>query len=183
MGPASCEGCLRPHSPSEVWILTNEADLSWWLPQGQVPRPYPAVIADGTRGPGPNWHSGALDHPKGGGEGARSHRLHPMQTATAVWSQRQGWRRGSPLFHPRTHVVCPVVPAHLPRGAPRPFPAAHLLPERLYLLSGLRSFRNLLSTCLLPCPFSPPYVLVAGDTGVRPRSCPGGARGWAYLVT
>ena len=85
--------------------------------------------------------------------------------------------------HPRTHVVCPVVPAHLPRGAPRPFPAAHLLPERLYLLSGLRSFRNLLSTCLLPCPFSLPYVLVAGDTGVRPRSCPGGARGWAYLVT
>ncbi|XP_010844081.1 PREDICTED: deformed epidermal autoregulatory factor 1 homolog, partial [Bison bison bison] len=31
--------------------------------------------------------------------------------------------------------------------------------------AGLRSFRNLLSTCLLPCPFSLPYVLVAGDTG------------------
>ena len=85
-------------SPSEVWILTDEADLSWWLPQGQVPRPYPAVIAEGARGPGPNWPSGSLGHPKGGGEGARSHRLHPMQTATAVWSQRQGWRRGSPLF-------------------------------------------------------------------------------------
>ena len=85
-------------SPSEVWILTDEADLSWWLPRGQVPRPYPAVIAEGARGPGPNWPSGSLGHPKGGGEGARSHRLHPMQTATAVWSQRQGWRRGSPLF-------------------------------------------------------------------------------------
>ena len=31
----------------------EEAGLSWWHPQGQVPRPCPAVIAEGPRHPDP----------------------------------------------------------------------------------------------------------------------------------
>ena len=34
--------------------LAEEADLSWWLLQGQVPRSCPAVNAEGARCPGPN---------------------------------------------------------------------------------------------------------------------------------
>lgn len=53
-------------SPSKVQVLAEEADLSWWLSWGQVPRTYPAVIAEGARHPGSNWLSGSLGPPNGG---------------------------------------------------------------------------------------------------------------------
>ena len=36
----------------------EEAYLSWWYPQGQGLRPYPAVITEGARHPWTNWPSG-----------------------------------------------------------------------------------------------------------------------------
>ena len=46
--------------------LAEEADLSWRRPQGQVPRPRPAVIAEGARRPGPSQPSGSSGRPTGG---------------------------------------------------------------------------------------------------------------------
>ena len=77
--------------PSPGW---EEAELSWWLPQSWVPRARPATITEGARSPGPIWPSGSSGHLHSGG---RSLRLWPIQAATAVRSQRQGWGRGSPL--------------------------------------------------------------------------------------
>ena len=72
----------------------EKARLIWWLPQGQVPRLRPAVMAEGARRPGPNWPSGSSGCPNGRGQ---VHRLHPMQTATAMRSQRQNWGSRSSL--------------------------------------------------------------------------------------
>ena len=52
--------------PSKVQVLAEEADLSWWLSWGQVPRTCPAAIAEGARHPGSNWLSGSLGCPNGG---------------------------------------------------------------------------------------------------------------------
>ena len=48
--------------------LAEEADLSWSCPQGQVPRPCPAVIIEGARHPGPNWPSASSGRPNGKGQ-------------------------------------------------------------------------------------------------------------------
>ena len=71
--------------------LAEEADLSWWLPQGQVPRPaqLSSLREPVTQDP--------TDPQATQMEGARSHNLRPMQTATAIRSQRWGWERGSLL--------------------------------------------------------------------------------------
>ena len=68
----------------------EKTDLSWKLPQGQIPKICPADIAEGARHPGPSWPSGCQYNR------TRSHRLHPRQTATAIRSQRQGWGGDSP---------------------------------------------------------------------------------------
>ena len=51
-------------------------------------------MAEGARRPGPNWPSGSSGCPNGRGQ---VHRLHPMQTATAMRSQRQKWGSKSSL--------------------------------------------------------------------------------------
>ena len=43
----------------------KEADSSWWYPQRQVPRPCPAVIAEGTRHPGLSQPSDSSGYPNG----------------------------------------------------------------------------------------------------------------------
>lgn len=73
--------------PFEIQILVKqeEADLSWWLPQGQVPRPCPTVISEGAN---------ALDPPGPSGPQATQEltppQIGPMQTTTAISWHRQG---------------------------------------------------------------------------------------------
>ena len=56
-GRLPCPGAFLQHpgwSSHQCPGPAHEADLSWWRPQGQVPRPRPAVITEETRCPGPN---------------------------------------------------------------------------------------------------------------------------------
>ena len=59
-GRGPCPGALVQHP---VWVFppvprpAEEAALSWRHPQGQVPRPCAAIIAEGARHPGPGWPS------------------------------------------------------------------------------------------------------------------------------
>ena len=48
--------------------LAEDDDLSWQLPQGQVPRPCPAVTAERARHPGPNWPSSSSGRPTARGQ-------------------------------------------------------------------------------------------------------------------
>ena len=42
--------------PGPGW---EQADLSWWIPEGQVRRPCPAVTAEEAGSPAPSWLSGS----------------------------------------------------------------------------------------------------------------------------
>ena len=64
-----CSSSTQSGSSRQCPGLAEEAVLSWWLPQGQVLRPCPAaVIAEGTRPPGPSWPSVSSGRPNSGGQ-------------------------------------------------------------------------------------------------------------------
>ena len=71
---------------SQSWVRGGRSQLA--APQGQVPRPYPALITEGSRCPWLNWLLGSSGCPDSGG------RLHPVRTASAIrWWE---WQTGSP---------------------------------------------------------------------------------------
>ena len=88
-----------PRSP--FWLRGGSSQLT--PSSGLVPRPCPAVIAEGGRHP--TQLALRLLRPPKGGE-TRSHRLQPRQTATAIRSQRQEWGRGSLLLQGLALPVC-----------------------------------------------------------------------------
>ena len=85
-------GPQTQRSPSKVhaWLRGG----SWQLPQGQVPRTHPAIIAERARYPGPNWSLASSGCPEGRGW---AHKPDPRQTAPTIRLQRQEQGRGSPL--------------------------------------------------------------------------------------
>lgn len=50
--------CGLTGSSRQCPLLAEEAVLSWWRLQDQVPRLSPAVITEGARYQGPSWPSG-----------------------------------------------------------------------------------------------------------------------------
>ena len=63
-----CSSSTQAASSRQCPGPAKEADLSWWCPQGQVPRPCPAVITEGARHRGPTWSSGSSGHLSSGGQ-------------------------------------------------------------------------------------------------------------------
>ena len=74
---------------SKPWVKSRSQLMA---PSGPGPRPCPAVISEGAGHPGPKWPSGSSGCTHGRD---RSSKLHPMQMAAAMRSQRQGRGQGS----------------------------------------------------------------------------------------
>ena len=55
-------------SPSKVPVLAKEADISWQLSRGPVPRTCPTVTPEGARHPGANGPSASSGHPNDGSQ-------------------------------------------------------------------------------------------------------------------
>ena len=123
--------CPAPRlGPPTVRGSIVEADLSWWLPQGQVPRHCPGDITQGARHPGPSWASGSSAHPNEG----RSPGLWPMERATTIRAWRGGSGRGLLLLQGLNLTVPGPQITHWPEaggpwGEGHDQPALHPLPR------------------------------------------------------
>ena len=117
-------------SEVQSWLREGRAQLV--APSGPGPQTLSSCHGQGSQVPRTNCPPGSSGCPNGRGQ---VHRLHPMQTATAMRSQRQRWGRGSPLSEglgPASRWPCEGSRA-LQDGTPGLFPGPSNLPAALRL--------------------------------------------------
>ena len=122
-------------SEVQSWLREGRAQLA--APSGPGPQTLSSCHGQRSQVPRTNCPSGSSGCPNGRGQ---VHRLHPMQTVTAMRSQRQRWGRGSPLSEdlgPASGWPCEGSRA-LQDGTPGLFPG----PSNLPLLWGWVSCRS-----------------------------------------
>ena len=153
-------------------------------PSGPVPRPCPAVIADGARRPGPNWPASSSNRPWGPGSQAASHAEGP-----AIRLQRQGWGGGSLLpqgLSPATGqpwgMLCSPA-GHRTQPAPGPQLTCWPRGDRVCLwpYSLPDDDQMLLSDLLTKTVPTNSCSLTAGRSGAEPTGAP--TNGWAGQPT
>ena len=110
-GQLPCPGAFIQHP---VWVIPPAPRPgwggSWQRPQGQVPRPCPAIINEGARRPGPSRPSGfsfnleriVCIRSTGIRVVANAHQVNPQLTATALLWEEPNHRGG-----PANDVQCP----------------------------------------------------------------------------
>ena len=89
------EGPKIQLSPSKSWSWLRGCRCQLAAPSGPGPQPLPSCHHWRSQVPNPTGPQGSSGCPELGK--IMSHRLWPQQTTSAKRSQRQGWRRGSPM--------------------------------------------------------------------------------------